>query len=170
MKKAFSLIEILIAITIFTFIILSLYKVIDIAKEDINKISNTVKTEMQSNHNKNILMEDFLESKQINIGSEEENILVKLITNNTYHNSLFTNIVYILQKGSLYRVESLNVLSKDNIYSINRNNIFIDLIYSDIEKIFIKEGKNHNYFIYIKSSIDDKEIIISVPYSLNTDT
>jgi len=167
MKQSFSLIEILIAITIFTFIVLSLYKVIDIAKIDIDTISQKVQTQMQDNHKKSVLMEDFLESKEITIDKQGQNSLVKLITYNTYHNPLYINILYILHKGTLYRVESLKTISEENINSMNNSNIFVDIVYENLESFFIEKGKNNDYFIYIKSRTDNKEMIVSIPYCMN---
>ena len=167
MKRAFSLIEILIAILIFTFIVLSLYKIIDIAKIDIDATSHKIQTQVQINHNKSILMEDFLESTKINIDTRGESSLARLVTNNTYHNPLFNNVMYILEKKTLYRLESLKTVSKESINNMDNRNIFVDVLYKNIENFLIEKGKNNNYLIYLKRKIDNKEIIISIPYLLN---
>ena len=166
MKQAFTLMEILITITIFSFIVISLYKVINTTKTDIDSISLVADKQLQDNYQRTILMEDFIESKEISIETKDENSIVNLKSNNTYHNSLYMNILYILHKGNLYRVESLKKISKDTINSIDNKNLFIDLIYSNIVSFIVEKGKENNYLIYIKNKTN-KEIVISIPYSMN---
>lgn len=167
MKKGISLIEILISITIFSFIVLSIYKTIELSKSEIKTTSNLIENIDLKNHIKSIFIEDFLESQKVVLKNKGDNSLLKLTSNNIFHNPLYKNITYILDSNkSLYRVESLNELEEKNIDELDINHVYIDLVSKNIEKFKVEKGKSSNYLIYIKN-IDEEEFSLLIPYTLN---
>lgn len=166
MKKAISLMEILVSIVIFSFIALTLYKTMDLSKNDINKSNLLIENIDFENHIKGILIEDFLESNKVTLDELRNNSFVKLTSYNTLHNPLYTNISYILDENNdLYRIESLEPISKENINEIEIKSVYIDLVFKNVEKFRIEKGKEMNYFIYIKT-FDKTEFSLLIPYTL----
>lgn len=167
MKKAVSLIEILISITIFSFILLSIYKTIEISQNDINRSIKLIDDVDRVNHIKSIFLEDFLESEKIIIEKLGTNHVLKMITYNNYHNLIYTNITYMIDEDrNLYRIESNKPISEKNIYEMNIKNLHIDLVFRNVTKFKVEQGKNKNYFIYINRS-KKNEFSLLIPFTIN---
>ena len=163
LKKSFTLIEMIISVTLFSIIIIFLYQTLDITKksnkiykEELNKI-------LKAQDIKKLFFEDMLNVKNIQIYStENENMILSLETSNTFHNSFYINILYIVSKeNNLIRVESLEkYYNKKEQKFINNQNIYVDKIKINVELFNIYQNKKV-YTIYIKTK-DKKETIVSI--------
>jgi hypothetical protein len=153
----------IISVTLFSIIIIFLYQTLDITKksnkiykEELNKI-------LKAQDIKKLFFEDMLNAKNIQIYStENENMILSLETSNTFHNSFYINILYIVSKeNNLIRVESLEKYdNKKEQKFINNQNIYVDKIKINVELFNIYQNKKV-YTIYIKTK-DKKETIVSI--------
>lgn len=150
MKKAFTLLELIISITLFMIIVVFLYKTLDQTKYSNNLFFNKQELLKQSNYLHNIFLEDIAEASSITvIYDKNKNAIVKIVTDNSYHNSFFNNITYILgATNKLVRIESMKSfnteLKDDDFYQ----NSFIDILLEDIEYFDVKNMQiNYNFMI-----------------------
>lgn len=150
MKKAFTLLELIISITLFMIIVVFLYKTLDQTKYSNNLFFNKQELLKQSNYLHNIFLEDIAEASSITvIYDKNKNAIVKIVTDNSYHNSFFNNITYILgATNKLVRIESMKTfnteLKDDDFYQ----NSFIDILLEDIEYFDVKNMQiNYNFII-----------------------
>lgn len=158
MKKSFTLLELIISITLFMIIVVFLYKTLDQTKYSNNLFSNKQEILKQSNHLHNIFLEDIAEASSITINYDKnENAIVKIVTDNTYHNSFFNNITYIVgATNKLVRIESKEVFNTrqpigDDFY----HNVFIDVLLEDVE-YFDMKNSNNNYNFVVKQKSKDR--------------
>jgi type II secretory pathway pseudopilin PulG len=158
MKKAFTLLELIISITLFMIIVVFLYKTLDQTKYSNNLFSNKQEILKQSNHLHNIFLEDIAEASSITINYDKnKNAIVKIVTDNTYHNSFFNNITYIVgATNKLVRIESKEVFNirqpiGDDFY----HNVFIDVLLEDVE-YFDMKNSNNNYNFVVKQKSKDR--------------
>lgn len=150
MKKAFTLLELIISITLFMIIVVFLYKTLDQTKYSNNLFFNKQEVLKQSNHLHNIFLEDIAEASNITISYDKnKNAIVKIVTDNSYHNAFFNNITYIVgATNKLVRIESMKSfnteLKDDDFYQ----NSFIDILLEDIEYFDVKNMDiNYNFII-----------------------
>jgi len=158
MKKSFTLLELIISITLFMIIVVFLYKTLDQTKYSNNLFSNKQEILKQSNHLHNIFLEDIAEASSITINYDKnKNAIVKIVTDNTYHNSFFNNITYFIgHSKELIRIESKEVFNtlqpiKDDFY----HNAFIDVLLEDVE-YFDMKNSNNNYNFVVKQKSKDR--------------
>jgi len=151
MKKAFTLLELIISITLFMIIVVFLYKTLDQTKYSNNLFSNKQELLKQSNHLHNIFLEDLAEASSITINYDKnKNAIVKIVTDNTYHNSFFNNITYFIgDSKELIRIESKEVFNELEAKNLDfYENAFIDILLEDIEYFDVKNMEiNYNFII-----------------------
>ena len=151
MKKSFTLLELLISITLFSIIVVFLYKTIDQTKHSNNLFSDKEQTLKESNHLHNIFLEDIAESSNITITSDKnKNSIVKIVTNNTYHNASFNNITYLINSSKkLVRIESYQAFNELQPMTLDfEANSYIDVLLEDIELFELKNsGVNYNFLL-----------------------
>lgn len=158
MKKSFTLLELLISITLFSVIVVFLYKTIDQTKHSNNLFSDREQTLKESNHLHNIFLEDIAESSNITIISDKnKNSIVKIVTNNSYHNAFFNNITYLINSSKkLVRVESYEAFNELEPMTLDfEANSYIDILLENIEYFDIK-NKEINYNFMIKQFNKDR--------------
>ena len=158
MKKAFTLLELIISITLFMIIVVFLYKTLDQTKYSNNLFSNKQEILKQSNHLHNIFLEDIAEASSITIKSDKnKNAIVKIVTDNTYHNSFFNNITYFIgDTKELIRIESKEVFNELETKNLDfYENAFIDILLEDIEYFDVK-NMEINYSFMIKQFNKDR--------------
>lgn len=150
MKKAFTLLELIISITLFMIIVVFLYKTLDQTKYSNNLFFNKQEVLKQSNHLHNIFLEDIAEASSITINYDKnKNAIVKIVTDNSYHNAFFNHITYIVgTTNKLVRIESMKSfnteLKDDDFYQ----NSFIDILLDDLEYFDVKNMEiNYNFII-----------------------
>lgn len=151
MKKAFTLLELIISITLFMIIVVFLYKTLDQTKHSNNLFLNKQEILKESNHLHNIFLEDIAEASSISINYDKnKNAIVKIITSNTYHNPFFNNITYFISHSKeLIRIESKEVFKESEPISDNfLNNAFTDVLLENIEYFNVKNMEiNYNFII-----------------------
>ena len=163
LKKSFTLIEMIISITLFSIIIIFLYQTLGITqksnkiyKEELNKI-------IKSQDIKSLFFEDLLNAKNKKIyKTKNKNMILSMQTSNTFHNTSFINILYIVSReNNLIRVESIKKYDDKKIQKyVNSEKKYIDIIKKDIELFNIYKNKNI-YTIYLKTK-QNKDILFSI--------
>ena len=156
MKKSFTLLELLISISIFSIIIVFLYKTLDQTKYSNVLFSKKQETLKQSNHLHNILLEDVTESNSTPTVTPDKNknSIVKINTSNTYHDAFFNNVTYLVgNTKKLLRIESEKVFTELEAKNIDfYKNAYIDVLLEDIEYFELKnDGNNYNFVIKQKA-------------------
>ncbi len=168
MKKAFTLLEVVISITIFMILLIFLYKTLDQTKHSNQQFSKYSENLKYKNELNDIFLEDILESKsKIEIKKDnDKNSLLRFESSNSYHNSFFNHITYMISSNDkLIRIESKDKFNLAETQIDFYDYSFIDVLLEDIEYFEVKEnGKksNHNYVFVIKQK--DKERIIFNTY------
>lgn len=161
MKKSFTLLEVVISITIFMIVLLFLYKVLDQTKLS-NKLfeSRQEKVNIVNNLN-NIIIEDIAESiedekdKATNTFDKNNNSRYQFKTQNTYHNAFYKYITYMLSnENELLRIESLTKFRFENENYDFYDTAYIDVLLEDIEYF---EVSNNSFILKQK---DKKQIIV----------
>ena len=155
MKKAFTLLEVTISITILTIMMLFLYKVLDQTKISNNKLTNKQNELLVENRLNKIFTEDILESigKVTITQDKNENSIVTFKTKNTYHNPFFKYVIYLVgQNNTLFRIESNISFEKlkesnfdnDNLFFVDELKKELDLFkaYSDKDEVMLIINKN----------------------------
>ena len=156
MKKSFTLLELLISISIFSIIIVFLYKTLDQTKYSNILFSKKQETLKESNHLHNILLEDVTESNSTPTVTPDKNknSIVKINTSNTYHDAFFNNVTYLVgNTKKLLRIESEKVFTEFEAKNIDfYRNAYIDVLLEDIEYFELKnDGNNYNFVIKQKA-------------------
>jgi prepilin-type N-terminal cleavage/methylation domain-containing protein len=155
MKKSFTLLELLISITLFSIIVVFLYKTIDQTKHSNNLFSNKEQALKESNHLHNIFLEDIAESSSITITNDKnKNSIIKIVTNNTYHNAFFNNITYLINSSKkLVRIESYQAFNELQPMTLDfEANSYMDVLLEDIELFELKNsGVNYNFLLKQKN-------------------
>jgi hypothetical protein len=160
LKKAFTLLEVVISITIFMIVLVFLYKTLDNTKLSNNKFEQHINKKEELNTLYKILTEDIAESKGI-IGlfqDRDKNSMLIFKSNNTFYDSFFNNITYMISSSNkLVRIESFKKFEKEKSSAEFYDNSFIDILLNDIEKFIILKKDDKLEFI-IKQK--DKEKMI----------
>ena len=155
MKKSFTLLELLISISIFSIITVFLYKTLDQTKYSNVLFSKKQEILKESNHLHNIFLEDIAESTSVSVSIDKnKNSIVKIVTNNTFHNANFNHVTYLIGNTKKFiRIESLKVFNENELVNIDFfENVYIDVLFDDIEFFEIKnDGINFNIFIKEKN-------------------
>ncbi len=147
MKKAFTLLEVVISVTIFLIILTVLYKVLDDTKLVNKNIGKYLQQDISSNELYKILVEDIAEAKEGTIKLQQvkdENYLISFESFNTYHNAFYTNITYLLSKeNNLIRIESKSKFEKNKINENFFETSYLDIVQKNIKKfqVFQKDDK-----------------------------
>ena len=171
MKKAFTLLEVLISITIFMILLIFLYKTLDQTKHSNKQFINHSQTLKYQNELNDIFIEDILESiSEIEIKIDnDENSILRFRSSNSYHDSFFNNITYMISSNNkLLRIESKDKFNFGETPLSFFDNAFIDILLEDIEFFEVKENiinTNKNYVFIIKQK--DKERIVFNTYQFN---
>lgn len=160
MKKAFTLLEVTIAVTLFMILVLFLYKTLDQTKHT-NKIFEQKKDALKEvNQLNNIFLEDIAESKSALeiLYTDDKTAIVKFASNNTYHNGFHNYITYLISSNDkLVRIES-NDKFKESESDLNfYENAYIDILLNDVE-IFEVSAKDSEVVLIIKQKNKEKQI------------
>jgi prepilin-type N-terminal cleavage/methylation domain-containing protein len=110
MRKGFTLIEMMVAISIFALIIVFLYQSYASLNASNQKLQQTTKALEHFGKIKRTIFLDFalaLNDKVTVIHQDREHDVVFLATSNSVHHRFHPNVAYIVKEGALYRMESL---------------------------------------------------------------
>lgn len=160
MKKAFTLVEVVISITIFMIIILFLYQSLDSIQIVDKGFENKLEIKEKQNNISRIFFEDIAEvDETISVQKDKDNnAVVSFKSTNTYNNPFFNNITYLVsKKNRLLRVESLNKLEKKDFDKLIKD-AYVDVLMDDIEK-FMVLAKNDKYSFIIETKNKQRVVI-----------
>ncbi|MFK2824063.1 prepilin-type N-terminal cleavage/methylation domain-containing protein [Arcobacter sp. YIC-80] len=161
-KRAFTLLEVIISITLFMVLIIFVYKTLDQTKHSNIIFEKQTKNIIQSNKLYDIFFEDIIESTSTIIISydKDKNARVKFTSNNTFHNPYYSHITYLISSNNkLVRIESKDEFKfADTSYEFYDNS-YIDILLEDIEYFDIKKDKAQ-YVFAIKQK-DKKRVLYS---------
>ena len=88
--KAFTLIEVIIAITLFSIILLFMYKTLDMTNFSNKIFEDKIEKNMLQNTVKQIIVEDILEASSVlNLDNTAEFSLLEIQSNNMYHDVFY---------------------------------------------------------------------------------
>lgn len=165
MKKSFTLLEVIISITIFMIVLLFLYRTLDQTKYSNKLFASKQEYIKNVNHISNIIIEDVIEiikntkenTSQIETSQDKnKNSRVSFKSLNTYHDIDFNYITYMVSShDKLVRIESKTKFnfekSEYDFYEIE--NAYIDILMDEIEyfeysnNVFIIKQKNNDRII-----------------------
>ncbi len=151
-RKAFTLLEMLIAITIFMIVLFFLYKALDDTKLANKKFENHIYKSEDINHLYKVIAEDIAESKGIIslLTDRDKNSMVIFETNNSFNNPFYSNITYMISSNNhLLRIESKEKFQKEKSGVEFYNNSFIDILLKGIRK-FVVIQKDDKYIFVIE--------------------
>lgn len=166
-KKAFTLLEVVISITLFMVLIVFVYKTLDQTKHSNEIFEKQTKSIKDSNRLYNIFLEDIAESLQLETISYDKDKNARLVftSNNTYHNPFYTNIAYLISSNNkLVRIESKDKFKFANTSYEFYDNAYVDILLDDIEYFDIKKDKKQ-YVFAIKQK--NKKRVLYSTYLLN---
>jgi len=159
LKKAFTLVEVLISVALFSIVIIFLYKSLDITKSSNKFYEEKLDIQKEKNLLRRIIFEDIIEAEAVspiptNVFDRNKNAIIAFKSSNMYHNLFFTNITYFLSgDNNLVRIESKKKFDHKKITDDFFEYAYIDIIASEVEKFKISniKGNDKAYSIYIKS-------------------
>lgn len=155
MKKSFTLLEVLISISLFMIMIVFLYKTLDQTKHSNKIFAKKEESIKADNRLYNIFLEDISESiSRIKIiQDKDKNSIVTFKSNNTYHDAFYLNIVYLISSNNkLVRIESKDEFKYSSTpYNFYENdNSYIDILLDNIEYFELLSRNNKQYVFAIK--------------------
>lgn len=169
-KKAFTLLEVVISITIFMIILLFLYKTLDDTKLTNDKFESYIHKKDKINNIYKILSEDIAETQgEIEISTDKDkNSFVRFKSNNSFNNAFYTNITYMISSSAnLIRIESKDAFNKEKSGLDFYENSFIDTLLEDIEKFVVfKTREKSDKIVFIIKQKNKEEMIFST-YIMN---
>lgn len=150
MRSAFTLIELLISITILSIIMIFLYK----SYASLNSSNDIFKKEVNTLESlklkKKILFLDFAISKKGSVSIQNldsDNDVVLMQTANSVHRRFNPYIAYIISNEKLYRIESLTKLT----YPLDVSSEFDVDVFGDIKRFKVFENKDKkDYLVDVK--------------------
>lgn len=158
-KKSFTLIEVLISITIFSFVMITLYQVLDITKKTNKSFESIVVKQQEINDIKNIIISDISQSTSSIKIELDNNLNSKLFfkTSNSFHNPFYSYITYLVSsEKKLLRVESRNYLTKETLDK-ELETAYVDTLLFDIERFEVLLSKKNSKVYLIKVKQKNKE-------------
>lgn len=153
MKKAFTLLELLLSVTIISFIVLALFHLTSNLKTSNKNLERNVNKTLEEAKTFRLLYKDFLESTDANLSiNTKENDLheVSFQTKNTLFNIERPYVCYrVNDEKTLFRVESILhktcSFKQDAILDVK-----VTLVVKNVELFNIYKNKK-DFFIYLKS-------------------
>ena len=160
-KKAFTLIEILVSISLFMIIVLFLYQSLDVTKQSNQFFSDKVVEQNNKVNLKEILFKDIVHSYSGSISEDrDKRTIFQINTSNTYHNSFYQNVTYLVSKeDNLLRIESKNKFNKDKLNDDFFDKAYVDTVYSKVKKFKVTKKDKDKYAMYIKFA-DETDIMV----------
>ncbi len=161
MKKAFTLIEVLISIVLFSIILLFLYKALDITKTSNHFYEKKIAVLKETNDVKSILYEDIAESKSLIIDFDNNGYaILKLQSSNIYHNPFYKYVTYVISDNkSLIRIESAKVFNKNEVIDSFFNEAFVDILLLNIETFKVSQTRDNKKIFSILFKQKEKKMV-----------
>lgn len=145
-KKAFTLVEVVISITIFALIILFLYKTLEQSQSNNNFFTTQFDIKKRENIFKKLFYKDLINVKEGSLNILEDTsfgTIFQFETLNGMHNPFYTHVVYFKSKNNLIRIESKTKFNYNNLVEDFFEQSYIDIVMSDVSDFFISTNKKH---------------------------
>jgi prepilin-type N-terminal cleavage/methylation domain-containing protein len=165
-KPSFTLIEILISITIFSIVVLFLYRALDGTKKTNSFFSKQVVTEQDLNKVKSVFFLDLKKSLDNNstiTDSVYHHPIIRIKSSNYYHNPYYNNISYIITNtNKLLRIESKDQFPQNGVDYTFFDTAYIDILLENIKKIKVSNSdkKDDKRYLYVELHNGKKFFII----------
>ncbi len=157
MKRGWTLIEMLITITIVAIMFTFIYKSIDLAKYSNKWISKKVEIKKRKKAVFELFLRDFLYKKMLKVVSKDKHFdTIYLQSSNSLYGNSKPYIIYMVKDNNLYRVESIKNINISNL----TDEYNADLILKGIEKFKLFFSKIA-IMVYIQQH--KKRIIYQIP-------
>ena len=165
MKKSFTLVEILIAISIFSIISIFLYKSLDSFKKSEGFLKKEVDKEYKLIKFKKIIFNDFINATEIKIDKDKNKDILTFKSKNYYYNPFNLYKAYFVTKqGSLIRCEMLKKFNKKKINYEFFQNAVCNKLLTNIKRFkILNYKKNNDKLLYIKLT-NNKKIYFRLYY------
>lgn len=156
-KKAFTLVEVLISIALFSIIVLFLYQALEMSQKGNLFYEEKVFRFEESDSLKLLLYEDILNNSEVNstkIIAEDKNTntILRLTSSNTFHNHFYPHITYFLGKeNELIRIESKKYFDEKNLNEILQES-YVDVVAQKVSKFRVTQKgiKELKFAIFIE--------------------
>lgn len=162
-RKAFTLVEILVSITIFSIVILFLYNTLDMANKGNEFYNDKLVKKQEENRLKKVLFLDMVHiSSDTNnsfssMPDRERNSIVTFKTTNIYHNPFYEYVTYMVSREkNLLRIESKKKFNSKALDELFFENAYIDHFDSNITKFLVKEQGDKSIVFYIEKNNEDE--------------
>jgi prepilin-type N-terminal cleavage/methylation domain-containing protein len=160
-SKGFTLIEILISISIFSIVVVFLYQTLDMTQKSNDFYSEKLEDKQNQNYLKKIFFLDLMHKQGAEkiIKDREENSIFSFKSTNTYHNPFYEHITYMISKEKNFlRIESKKEINTKRLDEDFFKNSFIDVIDNNITKFKVKTQKDKKVVFYLLK--DNKQKMI----------
>lgn len=168
MKKGFTLLEMLVSITLFSVVLVFLYEVLETTKNHNIKYEQQIDKKLNKFDIEFVIFTDMVNRKNKKLTLTEDrdgNSVVRFLTNNTYHNPFYNEVTYFLSKDNkLLRIESNKKLNLENVSDALENS-FVDIMDKKVTKFkVIPSDDKQTYLFYIEY---ENEEYLSFPIKNN---
>ena len=156
MRKGFTLVEMMISVTLLSIIVIFLYQTLDMAKISNKFYANQLEKIKEQNNIKLLMYEDMI-NKEANSSvkfdvDRDGNTIFSFKSSNSFHNPFYNHITYFVsRKNNLIRCESKIAFDKNKISDFAETS-FIDKVDSNVTKFKVQQHKTqkNNYIVYIE--------------------
>ncbi len=167
MKKAFTLVEIIIAIFIFSIIMVYLYDVIAVAKKSTTAYEKMYKKDEESQRVKRLFYNDIFNQTDPYLDTSvkiKDNFTTYFLrTNNSLYDNISPFVAYRVINNDLYRFESPKKFTLP-LSQEDENRVQFDKIISNLDSFLIYKYKNSSLISYKKNN-SQTIFEIALPYS-----
>lgn len=163
-NKAFTLVEMVISITLMGLVLFLVYESIDNITLSNKIIKDTQNTQAYKNRRISLLKEDLINSTDINVSTSDDYSVIQFETQNSIHGIIQPFVVWLVAKkdNTLVRLESAQNILLPLEYSLEHKP-YLDVMIANVERfkiytskekdyilVEIKDGKSHKFFELFK--------------------
>jgi prepilin-type N-terminal cleavage/methylation domain-containing protein len=150
-RKSFTLIEVIISISIFSIILLAMYKTLNLTKHSNAFLVEKLALVDNLETIKKVIVEDMAESTSLIkiINGNKKNSKVSFMTNNSYHFKSSVSVSYFVSENN-------NLLRTETTTHYKKEKKAVDILMIDVEKFIVlkSEDKKSNHYLFSIKRID----------------
>lgn len=166
MKKAFTLLELLLTVAIFSVVAIFLFHIIDLNKKSSTMVINKIDSLIDTYAMQELIAKDIFYADKVEIKNDRDANTQLFITTKNYLSSPFDDKVsYILSsQNNLYRIQSQNQPTREKFSELKPQNIH--LIYSDVKTFAVApiQNSDNSYAFYIEFIDETQEFFSAKRY------
>ena len=162
MRKAFTLIELMISILILSLMMLFLYKSYAGLNKSNKLFSSEIEKVTQAQRMKKVLYLDITQAMQVNVQNQSTNEdVVFLQTSHSVHNRIHPYVAYIVKEKKLYRLESLKPFGE---YPLAADSEFVvdELGEVEIFRLYLSKETSKNLSLLHVLFVSKDEILLKI--------